>query len=439
MSSRSNTIRNRLPLAIAAAIVALLVVLVWQARVEDHPPSGPQRGPRRTPSAERGALGHAVEDHPPSGLQRGPRRTPSAERGALGRAVGRNDRPAVPYQRGMTLGDWGPDAYAPAATRNALSDLARRGVGSVTLFTVWMQRNERASTIAPGPSTVRTARLVSAIRIARSLGLDVVLRPFVDLVNHGWRGAVRPRNPTRWWRDYRRFVLRYARVAERTGVGMYVIGSEMKSQSQRSRRWRALVSEVRHRFRGAVTYEANWDEFQAVHWWHALDVIDISGYFPLASGPGSSVQQLTAAWAGPRKRLRAAARRFRRPVMLGEVGYTTFAATAVQPWSRELGGPRDPRAQARAYQATFRAWAGVRWFRGFHWWFVPADPRRVGTTRGYRHIPRAPALDVLTHRYRALASTNVRRPPPALGSDRLAPKTGECPGPAESSCCSHRC
>jgi hypothetical protein len=300
----------------------------------------------------------------------------------------------------VTLGDWGPDSYAPAATRDALFDLRLRGVRSVTLFTVWMQRNERASTIAPGPSTVRTARLERAIGISRSLGLHVVLRPYVDLLNRGWRGNVRPGDPAQWWRDYRHFVLRYARLAERTGVSTYVVGSEMKSQSGRSRRWRALVREVRARFRGAVTYEANWDEFEAVDWWDAVDVIDVSGYFPLASEPGASVQQLTAAWAAPRKRLGAAARRFGRPVMLGEAGFTTSAATAVQPWNVEIGGRFDPRAQARAYEATFRAWADVPWFWGFHWWFVPADRRRIGFKLGHQHIPRPPALDVITNRYR---------------------------------------
>jgi hypothetical protein len=315
-------------------------------------------------------------------------------------AAERAGRSTLPYQRGVTLGDWGPDSYPAAATRNTLFDLRLRGVRSVTLFAVWMQRDERASTIAPGPSTVRAARLERAIRIARSLGLQVVLRPYVDLLNRGWRGSVRPGDTTHWWRDYRRFVLRFARVAQRSGVSMYVVGSEMKSQSARSRRWRALVRDVRARFRGVVTYEANWDEFEAVDWWDAVDVIDVSGYFPLASGPGASVRQLRAAWAGPRRRLRAVARRFRRPVMLGEVGYTISPATAVQPWNVELGGPVDPTAQARAYKATFRAWAGVRWFRGFHWWFVPADRRHIGSKLGHRHIPRAPALDVLTQRYR---------------------------------------
>ena len=430
MSSRSNAIRNRVPVTLLAAIVAVLAVPLPGARLGDHGVEQHQR-PHTT------GRQHVLRGEP----QREPRRTLPAERDgrAQRHAVERKAKAAVPYQRGVTLGDWGPDAYAPAATRNALSDLRLRGVGSVTLFVVWMQRDERASTIAPGPSTVRTARLEGTIRIARSLGLDVVLRPFVDLVNRGWRGNARPRHPAQWWRDYRRFVLRYARVAQQTGVAMYVVGSEMKSQSARSRRWRALVSDVRARFPGAVTYQANWDEFEAVDWWDAVDVIDVSGYFPLASGASASVQQLTAAWAGPRRRLGAGARRFRRPLMLGEVGFTTSAVTAVQPWNVELGGPPDPKAQARAYSATFRAWAGVRWFRGFHWWFVPADRRRVRTGLGHRHIPRKPALEVLTDRYRALTSANPARSSAELQRESHAPKTEGCPGPPESSCCSHRC
>jgi hypothetical protein len=181
---------------------------------------------------------------------------------------------------------------------------------------------------------------------------------------------------------------------------MYVVGSEMKSQSGKSSRWRALVRDVRARFSGAVTYEANWDEFEKVNWWRAVDVIDVSGYFPLASWPGASVPQLTAGWAGPRRRLRAASRRFNRPVMLGEAGFTASAEAAVQPWNVQIAGPVDTRAQARAYEATFRAWARVPWFRGFHWWFVPTERQRVGSKLAHWHIPRASAIAVLARHYR---------------------------------------
>jgi Glycoside Hydrolase Family 113 len=372
MSSASSAIRNRAPIILLASIV---VVLLASSRLS---PLGCDLLERQAERPDSTVHQHSA----PAPPQRGP------------------ENAHVGYQRGMTLGDWGPDAYEPTATRDALLGLRRRGVRSVTLFTVWMQRNERSSKIAPGPSTVRDVRLERAIGIARSLGLDVVLRPYVDMLNRAWRGDAQPRKPAQWWRDYRRFILRYAVVAQRLGVSMYVVGSEMKSQSGRSARWRALVHDVRAHFRGAVTYEANWDEFEKVDWWRAVDVIDVSGYFPLASEPGASVQQLTAAWATPRKRLRAAARRFGRPVMLGEAGFTASATAAVQPWNVEIAGPVDPGAQARAYEATFRAWAGVPWFKGFQWWFVPADRRRVGSKLAHWHIPRAQALDVLTNRYR---------------------------------------
>jgi hypothetical protein len=373
MSSGSNAIRKWAPALLLAAIVVAVLGCSTLSRLRDN-------------VLEQ----HDEQANSPASLPPAP-----AER-----QHGPTKQPRVNYQQGMTLGDWGPDAYEPAATRAALASLRRHGVRSVTLFTVWMQRNERSSEIRPGPSTVRDKRLVRAIGIARSLGLDVVLRPYVDMLNRGWRGDARPLEPVRWWRDYRRFILRYAAVGQRTGVSMYVVGSEMKSQSGKSSPWRALVRDVRARFSGAVTYEANWDEFEKVNWWRAVDVIDVSGYFPLASGPGASVQQLTAGWAGPRTRLRAASRRFNRPVMLGEAGFTASAEAAVQPWNVQITGPLDTRAQARAYEATFRAWARVPWFRGFHWWFVPTERQRVGSKLAHWHIPRASAIAVLARHYR---------------------------------------
>jgi hypothetical protein len=86
--------------------------------------------------------------------------------------------------------------------------------------------------------------------------------------------------------------------------------------------------------------------------------------------------------------------------MLGEAGFTASAEAAVQPWNVQIAGPVDAEAQARAYEATFRAWAGVRWFRGFHWWFVPSERQRVGSKLAHWHIPRASAIAVLARHYR---------------------------------------
>ena len=62
------------------------------------------------------------------------------------------------------------------------------------------------------------------------------------------------------------------------------------------RRWRALITDVREVYRGPLTYAANFDQYQAVGFWDALDVMGINAYFPLRESvrPVAHVEELRA-------------------------------------------------------------------------------------------------------------------------------------------------
>ena len=65
----------------------------------------------------------------------------------------------------------------------------------------------------------------------------------------------------RWFASYRSFVLHYASLAERDHYDLFVLGTELKSATACDQEcWRALISDVRKTFHGAITYAANWDE-----------------------------------------------------------------------------------------------------------------------------------------------------------------------------------
>lgn len=76
------------------------------------------------------------------------------------------------------------------------------------------------------------------IRTTKEAGLAVVLIPRVA-VDHAfprnrflWHGMIMPtrdEDVREWFRRYRRFVLQWARVAEREGVDLFAVGSEMSS------------------------------------------------------------------------------------------------------------------------------------------------------------------------------------------------------------------
>lgn len=313
--------------------------------------------------------------------------------------------PTVPFQRSVTVGEWGPSAYKPAATKAALERLRHRHVDTVTLFVVWEQDGPASTNIGPGGRTVRIANLVAAIRAARSLGMNVVLRPYIDRADGGWRGQLEPTSLDTWFASYKRFVVRFARLARREHVEGLVVGSEMVSLSDEAARWRSLVRALRKSFKGFLSYEANWDEAESVTWWRSLDAISISAYYPLTVKVDYTTADLVRGWRAYQtpehpaidwfKRIEALHARYARPVIFGEIGYRTIVGAATKPWDTALPGARQLQAQKRAYAAAFRVWYRVPWFRGFHWWYVPPQQSLVVGFPGADHRIAKPTLRLI--------------------------------------------
>jgi hypothetical protein len=273
-----------------------------------------------------------------------------------------------------------------------------------------MQDNGSSVVVAPGVDTQQPSRVRAAIRAAKALGLRVVLRPYVDRNDRGWRGEIQPTSVDAWFDSYGRYIRTYATIARRERVDGFVVGSEMVTMSGHADHWRALVASVRKRFRGWVTYQANWGgEENSVSWWDAVDVISISAYYPVAGRPGLSAAELASGWHalvdqhGAEHHWFAGVdvlrQRFKRPVMFGEIGYRTVPQTAMEPWNIGLQG-EDAQAQSRAYDAALRTWYRVPWFRGMHWWYVAPNAPALDGHFGADHRPGPAALRTLARWYK---------------------------------------
>ena len=172
----------------------------------------------------------------------------------------------------------------------------------------------------------------------------------------------------RWFESYAAYVLPYARDAQAAGADMFCVGREMDSTViRREADWRSLVSRVRSEFAGPLTYSANFDTWQGIGFWDALDFIGVSAYFPLSDRPSPSLAELEAGWDHALAPLEQASRRFGRPVLLTEAGFPSIPTAAKAPW-REERVQADVWLQARCYEATLRALARRPWIEGAYFW-----------------------------------------------------------------------
>jgi len=279
--------------------------------------------------------------------------------------------------------------------------------------------------------------VVAEIRTARAYGLEVILVLRVAL-DHAfernkflWHGMIMPATKSalaEWFRRYRSFVELWAGIAQREGVAVLAVGSEMNSLTStievdrlpvleeywvneekvarenekllrhgdeveqrhltvrgfptsesldrhldersaahaawarqvsfldhpdhleriNSRRrsieaeWRGLIGAVRSVYGGRVTYAANFDQFEMVDFWDALDLISINAYFPLRKmwQPGVDPDDLypvfEARWVSILRSIGEADRRRGwggKGVLFTELGYVYRRDSTIEPWN----------------------------------------------------------------------------------------------------------
>lgn len=225
----------------------------------------------------------------------------------------------------------------------------------------------------------RDAGIAFVTRAARERDIGVLLKPHVWL--HGsWPGDVEMATEedwAAWFASYREFLLGWARFAAVEGIEGLCLGTELDRTTVREREWRALIAEVRAIYPGLLTYAANWDRFESVPFWDALDAIGVNAYFPLSDEARPSVEALVAAWKPYAARCEALGRRFGRPVVFTEVGYHPAAGVFARPWEWHAdGAPLDPECQANGYEAVHRVFLDQDWFGGVFWWkWHAGEPR----------------------------------------------------------------
>lgn len=106
--------------------------------------------------------------------------------------------------------------------------------------------------------------------------------------------------------------------------------------------WRRLVAQVREVYSGRLTYAANFDQYQQVGFWDALDVIGVNAYFPLrsdlalASDSPALETTFAASWSETLEAFKELLERDGlqgRPFLFTEIGYTRRAGGTLEPWA----------------------------------------------------------------------------------------------------------
>lgn len=226
---------------------------------------------------------------------------------------------------------------------------------------------------------------------AHSAGLKVMIKPQVWMPDD-WAGTYDLQEENKWqeWeKSYEKYILTFAEIAAETKAELFCIGTEYKIAAvQREQFWRELIQKIRKTYTGKLTYAANWDHFQNIPFWDALDYIGIDAYFPLLDMKTPDIDQLKAAWQTPLQEIEKVQTKFDKPVLFTEYGYLCVDGAAWRVWENEANIHqllRNETAQNHAFQALYESIWHKDWFAGgFLWkWFINPNYDDQPYEKGY--------------------------------------------------------
>ncbi|MFD0318559.1 glycoside hydrolase family 113 [Streptomyces flavalbus] len=286
---------------------------------------------------------------------------------------------AAPAHRGFALPTYETGGYDDPYAPELLRRIALLGANWVQLNPTWYQPAPGTATIRPTPMTASDAGVARMVALAHAQGLNALLKPHVDLDDGTDRATIRPADPDAWFTAYTRFITHYARIAARCGADAFAIGTELAGTDGDLTRWTAVADRVRVIYGGPLVYAANYDAYEGVAFWHTVDLVGVDAYWPLSERPTRDVRRLLRAWTPVRDRLAAFAARTGRPVLFTEAGYASERGGVTAPYSRTVSTVPDAAEQAVGYEALLRAFSGLPWWAGVHWWVweqLPTPPAR---------------------------------------------------------------
>ena len=297
--------------------------------------------------------------------------------------------------RGMSVFGW------RRSNDESIEELVQANVEWVAVVPFMYQETEKTKVINtpdnPNAFTRRDSMFLRTINKLHNKGIYVHLKPHLWM-SEGWRSTISLDSDEEWhtwFQTYRTNMLRYARMAELTGVELFCIGTELSSSIKKQpEQWVLLISEIRSIYSGKLTYAANWyDEYEYVSFWDKLDYIGIQGYFPLTEVNNPDLETIKKGWKPHITTLEAFSKEHNKPILFTEVGYKSEASATIKPWEwgnalSVLYRKKSERTQRLAYEALFQQLWHLDWFAGIYIWEWDIRSKKGDTYQDLNFSPR---------------------------------------------------
>jgi hypothetical protein len=292
----------------------------------------------------------------------------------------------IGFVKGFSWGTFGnKGAYIGPKAEESMKAMAHTNANFASIvFTISMNTKTDTEILFndTNPNMASDDDIRNAIRLAKENNMKAILKPTVNCNDGTWRAHIEPNDWEKWWQNYTKVMVHYAKLAQDTNCAAYTIGCEMISTEDFDSHWRSTIAEIRKNYKGALVYNTNHGREEKINWWDAVDIIGISAYYPVGTTKiaaalaedtknvdnNSSVEQMKKNWAPIRDRLKALSLKWNRPIFFAEIGVRSTKGSSAMPWEYYNDWPYDADEQARYYQAALETFWQEKWFVGFAWW-----------------------------------------------------------------------
>ncbi len=237
--------------------------------------------------------------------------------------------------------------------------------------------------------TISDDELISLINYAKSIGLNVALKPHIDGIDfctnpESTRGGSHHSDWTEWINNYKKFIKHYATIANETNINLFFIGTELDSATisdcngcnvNADADWRSIINLVRSVYKGPITYSVSCHGEcttpAKISFWDAVDYISIEPYFSLTNTLNPSINNMNQSF---NKKLDSYAKtlsdKYGKKVILGEVNVYSFDGVNSAPLDGNLASTRKPdhAEQANYYESFFQSINNKDYIKSYYLW-----------------------------------------------------------------------
>ncbi len=304
-----------------------------------------------------------------------------------------------------------------------IREVAALGADTVLIGADAYQKNASSGTLYIDPKRTPTVEQWNQLlTIARKeCKLKVVFAPKILLaepVGTEWRGVIQPPSWRKWFTEYRQIMNHFAGIAQANGVEVMMVGSEMVSAEKHTEEWLEVIRQIREKYKGQLSYSANWDHYQPVKFWDQLDLIGMTSYYKLSDDPCPKVDTLVKAWEPIKQGILDWQKTIGKPILFTEVGWCSQEGSSIEPWNyyyKQTATAKGHEEQRACYEAFIQVWGDVPQVGGVIWWEWTTYG---GGEKCYNYTPKGKPAEALLKDW--FAKFKNKKKPDITGIGRLS-------------------